>query len=151
MRARRRRRRCSSRWARRRRASRRCCGSSWLAGWWPTSSVYLWILVAVVAALTMTLGNVVALLQTNIKRMMAYSSIAQAGYLLVGLAALMIHDTVIGNVGMLLFLFVYVVTNIGAFAGIIALADISGREKIRDFDGFGRRSPWIAVGMACVC
>ncbi|HEY7779722.1 MAG TPA: NADH-quinone oxidoreductase subunit N [Ktedonobacterales bacterium] len=115
-----------------------------------TSSVYLWILVAVVAALTMTVGNVVALLQTNIKRMMAYSSIAQAGYLLVGLAALMIHDTVIGNVGILLFLFIYVITNLGVFAGIIALADISGRETIRDFDGFGRRSPWIAVGMS-VC
>ena len=54
----------------------------------PASSVYLWVLLAVVAALTMTLGNVVALMQTNIKRMMAYSSIGQAGYILVGLAAL---------------------------------------------------------------
>ena len=47
---------------------------------------------------------------------------------------------------MLAFLAVYVVTNIGAFAGIIALADATGKENIRDFDGFGRRSPWIAFG-----
>jgi NADH-quinone oxidoreductase subunit N len=111
-----------------------------------TSSIYLWVMVAVVAGLTMTIGNVVALLQTNIKRMMAYSSIAQAGYLLVGLAALMIHNTAIGNEGMLVFLFIYVITNLGTFAGIIALADATGREGIRDFDGFGRRSPFMAFG-----
>jgi NADH-quinone oxidoreductase subunit N len=112
-----------------------------------TSSSYLWVMVAIVAAVTMTLGNIVALLQTNIKRMMAYSSIGQAGYLLVGLAAVMIHGSQSGNLGILAFLAVYVVTNIGAFAGIIALADATGKEGIRDFDGFGRRAPWIAFGM----
>jgi NADH-quinone oxidoreductase subunit N len=112
------------------------------------TSSNLWVMVAVVAAVTMTLGNVVALLQTNIKRMMAYSSIGQAGYLLVGLAAVMIHNTPAGNIGMLTFLAVYVVTNIGVFAGIIALADATGRESIRDFDGYGRRSPFMAFGMA---
>jgi NADH-quinone oxidoreductase subunit N len=112
-----------------------------------TSGTNLWVMVAIVAAVTMTLGNVVALLQTNIKRMMAYSSIGQAGYLLVGLAAVMIHSTPAGLFGMLAFLFVYVVTNIGAFTGIIALADASGKENIRDFDGMGRNSPWIAAGM----
>ncbi len=109
-----------------------------------STSSYLWVMVAVVAAVTMTLGNVVALLQTNIKRMMAYSSIGQAGYLLVGLAAVMIHSgaggdaaKAAGNLGILTFL-----------AGIIALADATGRESIRDYDGFGRRSPFIAFGMA---
>jgi len=113
------------------------------------SSVYIWPLVAIIAALTMTLGNVVALLQSNIKRMMAYSSIGQAGYLLVGLAALMISpaNSAVGGLAMLVFLAVYVVTNIGVFAGIIALADATGRENIRDFDGFGRRAPWMAAGM----
>jgi NADH-quinone oxidoreductase subunit N len=48
---------------------------------------------------------------------------------------------------MLTFLFVYVVTNIGAFTGIIALADATGKENVRDFDGMGRNSPWIAAGM----
>ena len=109
---------------------------------------YLWVMVAVIAALTMIVGNVGALLQSNIKRMMAYSSIGQAGYLLVGFAALIIHKSATGNQAMMVFLFVYVVTNIGAFAGIIALADATGRENIRDFDGFGRRSPWIAAGTA---
>ncbi len=112
------------------------------------TSTYIWIMVAIVAAVTMTLGNVVALLQTNIKRMMAYSSIGQAGYLLVGLAAVMIHNTAAGDIGMLAFLAVYVITNIGVFAGIIALADATGKEGIRDFDGFGRRNPLIAFGMA---
>lgn len=111
------------------------------------SGNYLWVMVAIVAAVTMTLGNVVALLQTNIKRMMAYSSIAQAGYLLVGLAAVMINNSRAGYLGMLTFLAVYVVTNIGAFTGIIGLADATGKENIRDFDGLGRRSPWIAAGM----
>jgi NADH-quinone oxidoreductase subunit N len=111
------------------------------------SGFYLWVMVAVVAAVTMTLGNVVALLQTNIKRMMAYSSIGQAGYLLLGFAALIIHNSPTGSLGMLTFLFVYVVTNIGAFTGIIALADATGKENVRDFDGMGRNSPWIAAGM----
>ena len=113
-----------------------------------TSNNYLWVMVAVVAALTMTVGNVAALLQTNIKRMMAYSSIGQAGYLLLGLAALMIHNTPEGAGAVLVFLAVYVLTNLGGFAGIIALADATGHENIRDFDGFGRRSPGIAAGLA---
>src|SRR5215469_2284817 len=111
------------------------------------SGTNLWVMVAIIAAVTMTLGNVIALLQTNIKRMMAYSSIGQAGYLLVGLAAVMIHNTPAGLLGLLTFLAVYVVTNIGAFAGIIGLADATGKENIRDFDGLGRRAPWIAFGM----
>jgi NADH-quinone oxidoreductase subunit N len=117
-------------------------------GLFANSDVYLWVVLAIVAALTMTLGNIVALVQTNIKRMMAYSSIGQAGYLLLGLAAIAIHDEPVGTTAVLVFLVVYVVTNIGAFAGIIALADATGKENIRDFDGFGRRSPWIAAGMA---
>ena len=117
-------------------------------GLFTTSSEYLWVLLAIVAALTMTLGNVIALSQTNIKRMMAYSSIGQAGYLIMGLAALAVHSSAVGTTAVLIFLFVFVVTNIGAFTGIIALADATGKENIRDFDGFGRRSPWIAAGMA---
>jgi NADH-quinone oxidoreductase subunit N len=96
----------------------------------------------------MTVGNVAALRQKNIKRMMAYSGIGQAGYILVGVAALMIHNTVAGNQAVLTFILVYVVTNLGAFAGIIALADSTGREQIRDFDGLWRRSPIVAFGLA---
>jgi proton-translocating NADH-quinone oxidoreductase chain N len=116
------------------------------------SHTSLWAMVAIIAAVTMTLGNVVALLQSNIKRMMAYSSIAQAGYLLVGLSAVMLNaapgtTTASGVLAILAFLAVYVVTNIGAFTGIIGLADATGRELIRDFDGLGRRAPFVALGM----
>ncbi|HEX6540141.1 MAG TPA: NADH-quinone oxidoreductase subunit N [Ktedonobacterales bacterium] len=117
-------------------------------GLFAVSSSYLWVLLAIVAALTMTIGNVGALMQSNIKRMMAYSSIGQAGYLVMGLAALAINNSAAGTTAVLVFLVVFVVTNIGAFTGIIALADATGQENIRDFDGLGRRSPWIAAGMA---
>ncbi len=115
-----------------------------------TSSFYLWGLIGIIAVLTMTLGNVVAIAQTDIKRMMAYSSIAQAGYILVGFAALAFSPakSPSGNAAILVFLAVYVITNIGAFAGIIALANATGGEKVRDFDGLVRRSPALAVGMS---
>jgi NADH-quinone oxidoreductase subunit N len=116
-----------------------------------TSSFYLWGLIGIVAVLSMTLGNVVAIVQSDIKRMMAYSSIAQAGYILVGFTALAYNPSKAsgaGNAGMLVFLAVYVVTNIGAFAGIIALANATGGERVRDFDGLVRRSPALALGMS---
>lgn len=113
-----------------------------------TSSFYLWGLIALAAALSMTLGNIVAIAQKDIKRMMAYSSIAQAGYILVGFAALAYRpQNHSGNAAILVFLAVYVITNIGAFAGIIALANATGGEQISDFNGLVRRSPALAVGM----
>jgi NADH-quinone oxidoreductase subunit N len=116
-----------------------------------TSSFYLWGLIGIAAILSMTLGNVVAIVQTDIKRMMAYSSIAQAGYILVGFTALAYKpggSSQVGNAAILVFLAVYVITNIGAFAGIIALANATGGERVRDFDGLVRRSPGLAIGMA---
>jgi NADH-quinone oxidoreductase subunit N len=116
-----------------------------------TSSFYLWGLIAIAAVLSMTLGNIVAIVQTDIKRMMAYSSIAQAGYILVGFASIAYnpsHPNISGNAAILVFLAVYVITNIGAFAGIIALANATGGERVRDFDGLVKRSPALAVGMS---
>lgn len=117
-----------------------------------TSSAYLWAMIGIVAVLSMTLGNVVAIVQTDIKRMMAYSSIAQAGYILVGFAALAYNPNTqqasSSNAAMLVFIAVYVITNIGAFAGIIALANATGGERVRDFDGLVRRSPALAIGLA---
>ncbi len=114
-----------------------------------TNSFYLWGMIGIVAVLSMTLGNVVAIVQTDIKRMMAYSSIAQAGYILVGFTTLAFNPTnSSGDAAILVFLAVYVITNIGAFAGIIALANATGGERIKDFDGLVRRSPALAVGMA---
>jgi len=114
-----------------------------------TDSTYLWVLIALTAVLSMTFGNIVAIVQSDIKRMMAYSSIAQAGYILVGFASLAFKPQNNGaGAGMLIFLAVYVLTNIGAFAGIIALANATGGERVRDFDGLIRRSPALAVGMS---
>ncbi len=113
-----------------------------------TGSFYLWGFIAIAAVATMTLGNIVAIAQSDIKRMMAYSSIAQAGYILVGFTAVAYQPSnQTGISGMLVFLAVYVITNIGAFAGIIAFANATGSEQLRDFDGLFRRSPTLAFGM----
>ena len=105
--------------------------------------------VAIIAALTMTLGNVVAAVQTNAKRMMAYSSIAQAGYILVGFVASLQQGRPEGDAAVLFFILVYVLTNLGAFAGIIALADLTGGERIEDFRGLWRRAPLLSLCTAC--
>jgi NADH-quinone oxidoreductase subunit N len=105
-------------------------------------------IVAIVAILTMTLGNLVAAVQTNVKRMMAYSSIAQAGYILVGFAASLSGQNSYGSSAVLFFLLVYILTNLGAFAGIIALANATGGEKIEDFRGLAKRAPLLSAGTA---
>src|SRR5260370_19649842 len=91
--------------------------------------------ISIVAFLTMTLGNIVAAVQSNVKRMMAYSSIAQAGSLLVGFIASLATGKPDGIEASLFFILVYVVTNLGAFAGIIALANLTGGGPIPDFLG----------------
>lgn len=107
---------------------------------------------AVLAVLTMTAGNLVALRQTNIKRMLAYSSIAQAGYALAGLAAITgitTTSTVVAS-GLLVFLLAYMVTNMGAFIAVIAFFNQAGSDEIEDYGGLARRSPLLALGLA-VC
>jgi NADH-quinone oxidoreductase subunit N len=106
------------------------------------------IIFAIVAALTMTLGNFVAAVQSNVKRMMGYSSIAQAGYILVGFIASFASNQPEGNIAVLFFILVYVITNLGAFSGIIALADLTGGERVEDFRGLWRRAPLLSVGTA---
>ncbi len=106
------------------------------------------IAISVVAILTMTLGNVVALVQSNVKRMMAYSSIAQAGYILVGFIASLSGKSSDGNAAVLFFILVYVLTNLGAFSGIIALANATGGERIDDFRGLAKRAPLLSLGTA---
>ncbi|NNE45676.1 MAG: NADH-quinone oxidoreductase subunit N [Rhodothermales bacterium] len=104
------------------------------------------MVLATIAALTMILGNVVAIAQTNVKRMLAYSSIAHAGYILVGLAA----GTVAGYSGALFYLLVYSLMNIGAF-GVIAMLEWDGRVGLeQDLDslaGVGYRRPLLGVTM----
>ncbi len=100
---------------------------------------------SIVAFLTMTLGNLVAAVQSNVKRMMAYSSIAQAGYILVGFIASLATGKPDGTEASLFFILVYVVTNLGAFAGIIALANLTGGERISDFRGLWQRAPLLSL------
>jgi proton-translocating NADH-quinone oxidoreductase chain N len=102
-----------------------------------------------VAIVTMTLGNLVALWQRNVKRLLAYSSIAQAGYMLIGLAAMapQAESWTTGLNGLLIYLFAYVFTNLGAFAVVIAIENRTGSADIPDFAGLIRRSPFMAVTM----
>ena len=102
------------------------------------------ILFALVAAATMTVGNVVALVQSNIKRMLAYSSIAQAGYILVGVAA----ASQPGTAAVLFYLLAYTATNLAAFTAVIAIARFTGSEQIADFRGLHQRAPWLAFALA---
>ncbi len=106
-----------------------------------------WVAVlAGVSMVSMTLGNLVALRQTNIKRMLAYSSIAQAGYIVIGLAcvALGAESQFNGVNGVLLYLFGYLFTNVGAFLAVIAFETRTGSNEIPDYAGLVRRSPVLA-------
>ena len=101
---------------------------------------------AVVAVVTMVLGNILALAQANVKRMLAYSSIAHAGYVLVGLAA----GTLDGYAGALYYLLIYSLMNIGAF-GVMALLEWDGKEgshqTLDSLAGIGQRRPLLGVAM----
>jgi NADH-quinone oxidoreductase subunit N len=96
----------------------------------------------------MTVGNLSALRQANLKRMLAYSSIAHAGYILVGVAA----GNQAGASAVLFYLFGYAFMNVGAFAVIIAVGRFGGTggggETLDDFAGLAARKPWLAATMA---
>jgi proton-translocating NADH-quinone oxidoreductase chain N len=106
-------------------------------------------LLGVISLLTMILGNFAALSQRNVKRMMAYSSIAQAGYMLVGLVTFGAASFagMDGVAAMIFMLLTYVFTNLGVFAVIIAVEDATGSAEIEAFGGLMRRSPLLAVAM----
>lgn len=105
---------------------------------------------AVLAAASMTLGNVMAIVQTDIKRMLGYSSIAQAGNFLVGLAAISVtgEEFTLGGSGVLLFVAAYAFTNLGAFVAIIAISQRIGSDQIKDYSGMWKKSPLLALGLA---
>jgi NADH-quinone oxidoreductase subunit N len=107
------------------------------------------IIFAVLAAISMTLGNVAAIQQINIKRMLGYSSIAQAGYIMVGLAAAGVaaNTDIIGRSGVLFFLAGYSFTNLGTFIAIIAITNKTSSDLIQDFAGMGRRAPVVAAAL----
>jgi NADH-quinone oxidoreductase subunit N len=109
------------------------------------------MIIAVLSAITMTFGNVVALMQNNIKRLFGYSSVAQAGYLMVGLATVgMTSDANIidGRSGLLFFLMSYAVTNLGAFFAIIAITNKINSDEINDFTGMIKRAPLLVLALS---
>jgi NADH-quinone oxidoreductase subunit N len=103
------------------------------------SQIFWWL-----AVVTMVLGNVVALVQENIKRMLAYSSIAHAGYVLVALTT----GTELGVQAALIYLFIYSLMNLGAFGVIIAMSREGDQGvEIQDFTGLAREHPLYALAM----
>ena len=107
------------------------------------------LIFAVLAAISMTLGNIVALPQGNIKRMLGYSSIAQAGYLMVGLATVGLSPAsdIVGRSSLLFFLAGYSLTNLGAFIAIIAISNKLNSDLIDDYSGMAKRAPLLALGL----
>jgi NADH-quinone oxidoreductase subunit N len=111
----------------------------------PAIEAYWTAILSAMAVATMTLGNLLALAQSNIKRLLAYSSIAHAGYILVGVVAL--NPPPLGAASVLLYLVAYVVTNLAAFAVVVMFARAAGSEEIADYAGLSRRSPGLALGL----
>jgi NADH-quinone oxidoreductase subunit N len=104
----------------------------------------MWVLLLVAASiLSMTYGNIVAIAQRNMKRLLAYSGIAQIGNVLIGLAA----GTKMGNDAILFYLLTYLFANLGAFAVVIAVSHAIGSDEIEDYNGLNRRSPFLAFAM----
>jgi NADH-quinone oxidoreductase subunit N len=111
------------------------------------------ILTWILAAATMTLGNTVALLQNNLRRLLAYSSIAHAGYMLVGVAAAFnsgpgVGYSILGTQAILFYLAAYALMTLGVFGLIIALSTPENPvETVDDLSGLAQSRPWAALGM----
>ncbi len=103
---------------------------------WP--QILMWI-----AALTMTLGNFVAIKQDNVKRLLAYSSVAHAGYVLMGIVVL----TQDGLFAMMFYLAAYYIMNLGAFFAVLNIADRFGTEQIDEYNGLVYRAPFLSICM----
>ena len=98
-------------------------------------------ILAVLATITMTLGNLLALSQKNIKRMLAYSSIAHAGYAMIGVVAI----SPLGVTSTVFYLSAYILTNLAAFGIVVAFGRITGSDEISAYAGMSRRSPGLAL------
>ncbi|MDP4226240.1 MAG: NADH-quinone oxidoreductase subunit N [Bacteroidota bacterium] len=97
----------------------------------------------VIAVLTMTIGNLFAMRQTNLKRFMAFSSISQAGFILVGL----ISGTVLSMTSVVYFVLVYIFSNLGVFGVISVISNKTGKEKMDDYNGLYRTNPMLSLLM----
>ena len=101
------------------------------------------ITIAILAAVTMTVGNLLALPQTNVKRLIAFSSIAHAGYAMIGVVAL----SQLGAASVVFYLAAYIATNLLAFGIVMAFSRVTGLEDLKDYSGMSRRNPALALMM----
>ena len=115
------------------------------------------MVIVILAALTMVVGNLGALVQSNIKRLLAYSSVGHVGYLLMGIAALAAVDadggtstelSHLASNGVMLHLVAYGITNMAAFLAVAAMFNVTGSEEITSLAGAARRAPVVAMVMA---
>lgn len=114
-------------------------------GWWHLINVFDWkTLIVAISILTMTLGNFSALWQNNMKRMLAYSSIAHAGYILLGLVVFSNQ----GLMAILIYFSVYLLMNLGAFLVVMLIANKLGSEDIDNYNGLGYTSPFLSLALA---
>ncbi len=103
------------------------------------------LIVAIIAGASMLVGSFGALVQTNVKRLLAYSSIANVGYALVAVAA----GKATGGAALLVFMTIYAVTTLGIFAGVMSMRRKGGMvENISELGGLGQNKPWLAVCLA---
>lgn len=109
----------------------------------PALSVHWTTVLAVLAALTMTVGNLIALTQKNIKRLLAYSSIAHAGYAMIGVVAY----SQLGAASTIFYLIAYILTNLAAFGIVAAFGRVAGSDEISAYRGLSRRNSSLALGM----
>lgn len=114
-------------------------------GAWASLTGFEWHhLLAALSVLTMTLGNLVALWQNNLKRLLAYSSIAHAGYMLMGVVVLNNE----GLAAILVYFVVYLFMNLGAFYIVMLVANKTGSEDIEEYKGIGPKAPFVMVALA---
>jgi len=110
-----------------------------------------WVMLfSILAVVSMTSGNLLAIVQNNIKRMLAYSTIAHAGYIIIGLAAVASGSTeaaIVGSAALLLYLVAYAFTNLGAFFIVMLISEHVRGETLDKFTGIAKQAPWLAVGL----
>ena len=103
------------------------------------------LIVEIIGLLSMVFGNLIAVTQTSLKRMLAYSSISQAGYLIIGIIA----GNPYGYTSMITYLIIYSFMNLGAFACVIMFGLRTGTDQIRDYTGLYFKDPWLVFGFKC--
>jgi NADH-quinone oxidoreductase subunit N len=105
----------------------------YVSGWVPV--------IAVVAALSMVLGNLTAIVQTSVKRLLAYSAIAHAGYMLLGVLA----NTPVSRAALMFYVITYGITTVGAFGVVAVVEEATGSDALKNFAGLSRRAPVVSL------